>query len=47
MSADMVVSSFANGALANPVFGPSVVDAILTIMFMNLLGTLPMCFFST
>ncbi|KAI1766702.1 permease for cytosine/purines, uracil, thiamine, allantoin-domain-containing protein [Hypoxylon sp. FL1150] len=46
-SANMVVSSFAIGALALPVFGLGFVDAALTIVFVNLLGILPVCFFST
>jgi purine-cytosine permease-like protein len=43
----MVVSSFAIGALANPVFGLGFVDGLLTILFINILGILPVCFFST
>lgn len=43
----MVVSSFAIGALAIPVFKLGFVDAILTILFINLLGIQPVCFFST
>ena len=42
----MVVSSFAIGALAVPVFGLGFVDALLTIFFINLLGITPVCFFS-
>ncbi len=43
----MVVSSFAIGALAIPVFHLGFVDSILTILFINLLGIQPVCFFST
>ena len=43
----MVVSSFAIGALAIPVFQLGFVDALLTILFINLLGITPVCFFST
>jgi NCS1 nucleoside transporter family len=47
LSANMVVSSFAIGALAYPVFGLGFVDTILVILFINLLGIIPVCFFST
>ena len=43
----MVVSSFAIGALAIPVFQLGFIDALLTILFINLLGITPVCFFST
>lgn len=43
----MVVSSFAIGALARPVFNLGFVDSALTIIFINLLGIMPVCFFST
>ena len=43
----MVVSSFAIGVLAVPVFGLGFVDSLLTIFFINLLGTTPVAFFST
>ena len=46
LAANMVVSSFAIGALAIPVFGLGFVDALLTIFFFNLLGVIPVCFFS-
>ncbi|KAI2472521.1 purine-cytosine permease [Annulohypoxylon bovei var. microspora] len=46
-SANMVVSSFAIGALGQPVFGLGFVDTALTIIFLNILGILPVCFFST
>ncbi|KAI4249680.1 MAG: hypothetical protein L6R40_000469 [Gallowayella cf. fulva] len=47
LAANMVVSSFAIGALAVPVFHLGFVDALLTILFINLLGITPVCFFST
>lgn len=47
LSANMVVSSFAIGALAGPVFFLGFVDSLLTIFFINLLGIMSVCFFST
>ncbi len=47
LAANMVVSSFAIGALAVPVFALGFVDALLTIFFINMLGVVPVCFFST
>ena len=47
LAANMVVSSFAIGVLAVPVFALGFVDALLTILFINILGILPVCFFST
>jgi len=47
LSANMVVSSFAIGALAYPVFYLGFIDTILIIFFINLLGIIPVCFFST
>lgn len=46
-SANMVVSAFAIGALAYPVFYLGFIDTILIIFFINLLGIIPVCFFST
>lgn len=43
----MVVSSFAIGALAIPVFHLGFVDGLLTILFINMLGITPVSFFST
>lgn len=43
----MVVSSFAIGVLAVPIFEIGFVDGFLTILFINILGILPVCFFST
>ena len=42
----MVVSSFAIGALAIPVFQLGFVDSFLTILFINMLGITPVAFFS-
>ncbi|RDL42527.1 Uncharacterized protein BP5553_02506 [Venustampulla echinocandica] len=47
LSANMVVSSFAIGALAYPIFNLGFIDTILVIFFVNLLGITPICFFST
>ncbi|KAL8697201.1 MAG: hypothetical protein Q9201_007246, partial [Fulgogasparrea decipioides] len=47
LAANMVISSFALGALAITVFQLGFVDAFLTILFINLLGITPVCFFST
>lgn len=47
LSANMTVSTFAIGALAQPVFDLGFVDTALTIIFVNVLGILPVCFFST
>ncbi|KAI1355381.1 purine-cytosine permease [Xylaria sp. FL0043] len=46
LSANMVVSSFAIGVLAIPVFNLGYVDSALTIIFVNVLGVMPVCFFS-
>ncbi|KAI1099954.1 purine-cytosine permease [Jackrogersella minutella] len=46
-SANLVVSSFAIGALGQPVFALGFVDTALTIIFINVLGLLPVAFFST
>jgi NCS1 nucleoside transporter family len=47
LSANMVVSSFAIGALSIPVFSLGYVDSALVIVFVNILGIMPVCFFST
>ncbi|KAK4694860.1 hypothetical protein P7C71_g2793, partial [Lecanoromycetidae sp. Uapishka_2] len=47
LSANMVVSSFAIGALAIPVFSLGFVDSLLTIFFINCLAITPVAFFST
>jgi purine-cytosine permease-like protein len=46
LAANMVVSSFAIGALAYPIYDLGFVDAILTLLFFNLLGIMTVCFFS-
>lgn len=47
MSANMTVPTFAIGVLAEPVFGLGFIDTALTIIFVNILGILPVAFFST
>ena len=47
LSANMVVSSFALGLLAKSLFVMGVADAMLVILFFNLIGITPVCFFST
>jgi NCS1 nucleoside transporter family len=47
LSANMVVSSFAIGLLAQRLFFLGFVDAILTCLFFNLIGVIPVCYFST
>jgi len=47
LAANMVVSSFALGLLAKNVFVLGAADAMLIILFFNLLGITPVCFFST
>jgi len=47
LAANMVVSSFAIGVLGQSVFYLSFESAALTIIFINLLGITPVCFFST
>ncbi|KAL2042025.1 hypothetical protein N7G274_005213 [Stereocaulon virgatum] len=47
LSANMVVSSFAIGALAVTVFQLGFIDSLLTIFFINCLGITPVAFFST
>lgn len=46
-SANLVVAAFALGLLAQSVFGLGVADAMLVILFFNLIGITPVCFFST
>jgi NCS1 nucleoside transporter family len=43
----MVVSSFAIGLLGQSIFFLGVADSMLVILFFNLLGIMPVCFFST
>lgn len=47
LSANMVVAAFALGLLAKSVFGLGVADAMLVILFFNLIGITPVCLFST
>lgn len=47
LSANMVVSSFALGLLAKSTFQLGVADAMLVILFFNLIGITPVCYFST
>lgn len=47
LAANMVVSSFAIGVLGNALFYLGFVDAILVVIFFNLLGVLSVCFFSS
>ena len=46
-SANMVVAAFALGLLAQSVFKLGVADAMLVILFFNLIGITPVCIFST
>ncbi|KAF2862620.1 purine-cytosine permease [Piedraia hortae CBS 480.64] len=46
-SANLVIPSFALGLLAKSIFKLGVVDAMLTVLFFNLIGTIPVCTFST
>lgn len=43
----MVVSSFAIGLLAKSLFYLGVADAMLVCLFFNIIGVLPVCFFSS
>ncbi|KKY25823.1 putative purine-cytosine permease [Diplodia seriata] len=47
LSANMVVSSFAIGLLAKSLFYLGVADAMLVCLFFNILGILPVCWFSS
>lgn len=47
LSANMNVSTFALGALAVTVFQLGFVDALLTIVFITMLGITPVAFFAT
>ncbi|KAF2434876.1 purine-cytosine permease [Tothia fuscella] len=46
-SANMVVSSFAIGVLGKSVFFLGFTDAIFTVLFFNLIGIIPVCYFSS
>jgi purine-cytosine permease-like protein len=43
----MVVASFAIGVLGQSIFFLGFVDAILVVLFFNLLGIMTVCFFSS
>jgi len=43
----MAAACFAIGTLAQPVFGLGFVDAVLVVLFFNILGVIPTAFFST
>ncbi|KAG9201207.1 hypothetical protein G6514_005936 [Epicoccum nigrum] len=47
LSANMVVSSFAIGLLAQKLFFLGFTDACLACLFFNLIGIIPVCYFST
>jgi NCS1 nucleoside transporter family len=47
LAANMVVSSFAIGTLGISIFSLGFVDSILTILFINILGIIPVSFFSS
>lgn len=47
LSANMVVSTFAIGILAKPLFSLGIADAMLACLFFNLIGITPVCYFST
>ncbi|KAK0734351.1 purine-cytosine permease [Lasiosphaeria miniovina] len=47
LSANMVISSFAIGAVAIGIFELGFVDSALVIILINFLGVIPVCFFST
>jgi hypothetical protein len=47
LSANMVVAAFALGLLAKSIFGLGVADSMLVILFFNLIGITPVCYFST
>src|SRR2546429_8368686 len=47
LSANLVISTVALGALAVPVFGLGFWDSVGAIFLFNILGSLPVAFFST
>lgn len=47
LAANMVVSSFAIGVLGNALFFLGFVDAMLVVIFFNLLGVMTVCYFSS
>ena len=46
-SANLVISTVALGAIAIPIFGLGFWDSVAAIMLFNILGSLPVAFFST
>ncbi len=47
LSANLVISTVALGAIARPIFGLGFWDSVAVIIIFNALGTLPVAFFST
>src|SRR5438876_3689692 len=47
LSANLVISTVALGALANPVFQLGFWDSVVVIILFNIIGVLPVAFFST
>lgn len=47
LSANLVISTVALGSLANPLFGLGFWDSVAVIVIFNILGILPVAFFST
>ena len=47
MAANTTVSTFALGTLGNSIWYMGLRDAVLTILFFNLLATIPVAYFST
>ncbi|ETN08251.1 hypothetical protein PPTG_12082 [Phytophthora nicotianae INRA-310] len=46
LSPNMVMGHFAVGILGKAIYGMGVIDSMLVILFANLLGVFPVCFFS-
>ena len=47
LSANMVVSSFAIGLLGRGIWYMGAADAMLVVLFFNLIGVTPVCYFAT
>ncbi|RLN95079.1 hypothetical protein BBJ28_00017688 [Nothophytophthora sp. Chile5] len=47
LAANMVISSFAIGVLGKSLFYLGAADAFLVVLFFNMVGILPVCYFST
>jgi len=47
LAANMVVSSFAIGLLGRSIFFLGFADSVICIIFFNLIGVIPVCYFST